>query len=140
MSETKSETAVQKDENGIDIINGRFDSFFFVDTTKNFFARFRRLVNVNETLYAEVDHGMASNDPDRKIRYVRLIEFTALKKCKPGDDLHCRWLLRKPVVLAHQTCSRGRRLSEKEWREISSAPGALAPPNYPLMYSRLVEA
>lgn len=135
VSEIQS-TPVQKDEQGIDIINGRLETWNFVDTQFSFFGRFRRLVNIAGTRYAEVDHSVSSNG-DRKVKYVRLTEFSALEHCKPGDDLHCRWILHKPYIFA---ANRGKPISQKEWEKISFNPDVKnVPPNYPYDYNRLME-
>jgi len=140
---TTQTTAVQKDENGIEIVadfpepltpgDRGYETWAFLDPAFNFFARFRRLVNVNGTVYAEVDYSQYSNAP-RKIRWVRLTEFAALAKLVPGDDVHCIWLRGKPYVLAERSCPRGKKLTEKEWDEICG--GRLF---FPEFYHRLVE-
>lgn len=136
---------VQKDEHGIEIVTDfpepvfpgqqGYETWAFLDTSRDFFARFRRLINVEGTHYAEVDYSSSSNNPTRKVRWVRLTEFTALKKCQPGDDLRCLWLFGKPYVLAERSCERGRKLTEKEWDEMCNHRHF-----YPEFYNRLVEA
>lgn len=128
------EPAAPKDENGIDIITGPYESWNFPDTSYNFYARFRRLVNVGGILYAEVDYSLYMNG-SRKVRWCRLTEFTALAKCKPGDDLNCRWVLGKPFVFARQASERGRPMTPEEWRKIDHSRHV-----YPEFYNRIVEA
>ncbi len=143
-TEKNQTTIVQKDEYGIEIVTDfpeplspgvkGYETWAFLDTSQDFFARFRRLVNVNGTHYAEVDFSHFSNNP-RKVRWVRLTEFAALKKCQPGDDLHCIWLLGKPYVLAERSSERSRTLTHKEWDEMCNNRHF-----YPEFHNRLVEA
>ncbi|MFA5346931.1 MAG: hypothetical protein WC294_02245 [Methanoregula sp.] len=128
---------VQKDENGIDIVTGPFETWAFLDTRarNHFYARFRRLVNVNGIRYAEIDYACSSNEPEWKVRWCPLTEFVALPKCQPGDTAHCLWLFGKPYVLAQKDCKSGRALTEKEWMEICRDRHF-----YPEHFNRLVEA
>ncbi|MGB8219245.1 MAG: hypothetical protein WCE46_02545 [Methanoregula sp.] len=146
MSEATTETTESKteqtDENGIAILTGVMDSWNFVNTSvgHEFFAKFRRLVNIEGNRYAEVDYRTSGgNQPPVGIRYVRLTEFAALTKCQPGDDLNCRWLHGVPFVFAHRTSDRGRPLTIDEWDKLSFRQGDKSLVMFPEMYHRLVE-
>jgi hypothetical protein len=137
--------SVQKDENGIEVVTDfpepqfpgqtGHETWAFLDTTSqdSFFVRFRRLVNVNGVNYAEVDYSRYCNGP-RKVRWLSLTEFKALKKCQPGDDLRCIRLFGKPFVLAQNGSKSGRVISPKEWDEICRSKHW-----YPELYNQLVE-
>lgn len=100
----------------IEMITFSLESWNFVNTTAqaDFFAKFRRLVDIGDIRYAEVDHSPYING-ERNIRYVRLSEFLPLAKCKAGDDLHCRWLHGIPYVFAAAFCKIGRKITKEEW-------------------------
>jgi hypothetical protein len=146
-TEQTQTVSVQRDENGIEIVTDfpepqfpgqkGYETWAFLDTRArdHFFARFRRLVNVNGIRYAEIDYAAFMNQQERKVRWCSLTDFKALEKCKSGDNLHCIWMVGKPYVLAITGSERGRDLTQKEWDDLCNGRYI-----FPEFYNRLVEA
>ncbi|AGB02415.1 hypothetical protein Metfor_1376 [Methanoregula formicica SMSP] len=137
---------VQKDKHGIEIVTDfpepqfpgqkGYECWAFLQTNnlKSFFARFRRLVNVNGLHYAEVDYSHFSNTPQRKVRWILLADIPELGALHPGVDVNCIRLFGKTYVLALEGQGHGRKLSQTEWDQICKGRHW-----YPEHYNHLVE-
>lgn len=147
VTEQTQTPAVQKDENGYEIITGT-ETWHFIEIShfpSGIYCIFRRLVSHNGRVCAAVGYkrGGTNNAPGEGDRYIGITspDLELLRHCKEGDAL---WIIemratrdgktrRMPLIFS-MTPSCGKQMTEKEWHDLTGNKYY-----FPETYTRIVE-